>query len=163
MEAPRGESAGAEKEYSVRPLGPGDVAAAVALAASAPEAPRWSRNDYERAARGEFDAWVAASVEGLIGFVVGRRLADEMEILNLAVEQAHRRRGVASRLLQTALGFGRARGAKRVCLEVRQSNAAAIAFYRRQGFVATGRRPRYYSDPPEDALVLSRELDGGSV
>jgi ribosomal-protein-alanine N-acetyltransferase len=81
-----------------------------------------------------------------------------MEILNLAVEAALRRRGVASRLLEAALAFARVAGVKTAFLEVRSSNAGAIALYEGHGFAPAGHRPRYYSDPPEDALVLSRKL-----
>lgn len=140
-----------------------DVPGVLGVTARAPEAAQWSRGDYERAAGGEFDAWVAASENQLVGFVVARRMADEVEILNLAVERTHRRRGVASQLLDTALEFARACGAGRAFLEVRESNAGAITFYRRRGFVPTARRPRYYSDPIEDALVFSCKLGGVSV
>ena len=162
MEAPpveRARVANARREKaSVRPMSANHVVAVVALAASTPEAARWSRDDYERAGLGDFDGWVATVEEKLVGFVVARRIADEMEILNLAVEPAHRRCGVASRLLKVALESGRAQGAQRAFLEVRESNTGAITFYQRRGFVRAGRRPRYYADPLEDALVLSRSF-----
>ena len=141
----------------------GDVAAALALVASAPEAAQWSRGDYERAARGDFDAWVATAEGEFIGFVVARCLANEVEILNLAVERTHRRRGVAAGLLAAVLELARARGAQGAFLEVRESNTGAIAFYEAQGFVRTGRRARYYVAPAEDALVLSQQLGRVSV
>jgi ribosomal-protein-alanine N-acetyltransferase len=151
-----------EGECSVRPLAAGDVAAVLDIAARSPEAAQWSRTDYERACRGEFDGWVTAieenGEENVVGFLITRRMADEMEILNLAVEAALRRRSVASRLLEAALAFARVSGAKTAFLEVRSSNAGAIAFYKGHGFAPAGHRPRYYSDPPEDALVLSRKL-----
>jgi len=160
VEAQPAARAGIEKEYSVRPMVGADVHAVLALGTGIPEAARWSRGDCERAARDGFDAWVAANDKELFGFVIAQRMADEMEILNLAVERAHWRRGVGRRLLEAAFEFARARGARRAFLEVRESNARAIAFYHRQGFALTARRPRYYSDPVEDALVLSRRLDG---
>ncbi len=168
MEAPPVEGARVakarrEKACSVRPMSENHVAAVVALAASTPEAARWSPGDYERAGRGDLDGWVATVEEKLVGFVIARRVADELEILNLAVEPAHRRCGVASRSLEAALESGRARGAKRAFLEVRESNTGAIAFYQRRGFVRAGRRPRYYSDPLEDALVLSRSFVESSL
>ncbi len=60
--------------------------------------------------------------------------------------------------LETALAAGRTAGVHRTYLEVRPSNTGAIAFYRRHEFVPAGRRPRYYTDPEEDAMVFSREL-----
>jgi ribosomal-protein-alanine N-acetyltransferase len=148
---------------AIRAIAASDLERVLTLAARSPEAAPWTRGDYERACRGDLDGWVAALGKNeerhLVGFLVARRMADEMEILNLAVEEALRRRGVASSLLEAALAFGRVRGARRVFLEVRASNAGAIAFYERQGFALAGRRPGYYADPPEHALVLSRELD----
>jgi len=153
---------GVETGYSVRPMAATDVAAAFALASYTPETARWSREDYSRAAGGDWDGWVAAreSQQGgnLVGFLILRSVADEMEILNLAVEPAERRHGVAGRLLEAALERGRVRGVKRIFLEVRASNAGAIAFYEHGGFVRTGRRPRYYTEPLEDGWVLSRKL-----
>jgi ribosomal-protein-alanine N-acetyltransferase len=163
MEAQPAARAGVEEEYSIRRMAAADVHAVLALEAGVPEAAPWSRGDYERGAQDGFDAWVAANDKELFGFVVARRMADEMEILNLAVERVHRRRGVGRRLLEVAFEFARARGARRAFLEVRESNAGAIAFYGRQGFATTARRPRYYSDPVEDALVLSRQLDRGWI
>jgi ribosomal-protein-alanine N-acetyltransferase len=140
-----------------------DVPAVLELTAGAWEAAQWSHEDYERAASGEFDGWVAMSGDQLVGFVVARRMGDEVEILNLAVERAHRRRGLASQLLDAALEFARARGARCAFLEVRESNAGAMAFYRRRGLVPTARRPRYYSDPVEDAVVFTCKLGGVSA
>lgn len=153
---------GVGTEYSVRPMAATDVAAAFALASYTPEAARWPQADYSRAAGGDWDGWVAARESqqsgSIVGLLIARRMADEMEILNLAVEPAERRRGVAGRLLEAALERGRARGVKRIFLEVRASNAGAIAFYEHGGFVRTGRRPQYYTEPLEDAWVLSRKL-----
>ena len=159
-------SAPVKNLFVVRALAIGDIAAVLELAARSAGAARWSRPDYQRACGGDLDGWVATappdvvgdSGSGVMGFLIARRVADEMEILNLAVEAGIRRRGVASGLLETAFQSGRASGAKRAFLEVRVSNAGAIAFYQRLGFAPAGRRPRYYSDPPEDALVLSRAL-----
>src|SRR2546426_12222133 len=94
----------------------------------------------------------------VVGFVIARRLAGEMEILNLGVEPVARRRGTATRLLEAALKLGLRRGAKKAFLEVRASNTGAIAFYQRMSFGLAGRRPCYYTDPTEDALMLSRQL-----
>jgi ribosomal-protein-alanine N-acetyltransferase len=81
-----------------------------------------------------------------------------MEILNLAVEPGGRRRGAGSSLLKEALRWGRARRAGKAHLEVRASNLAALKFYEHNGFASAGRRPRYYSAPIEDALLLSAPL-----
>ncbi len=145
----------------IRCLGPLDIETVVAIERSSPEASQWSWADYERVARGELHGWVAEDAGKVVGFLVARAAADEMEVLNLAVHPMARRAGVGSRLLEQAFAMARRMGARRAFLEVRESNARAIAFYHRQGFAVTARRPRYYSDPVEDALVLSRQLDGG--
>ncbi len=147
-----------EKPPTLRRLRLGDVPAVSDIALRSPGAARWAPSDYERAASGECDGWVAEKNRRVVGFVIARRLADEMEILNLGVEPAARRRGTATRLLEAALKFGLKRRAKKAFLEVRASNTGAIAFYQRMSFGLEGRRPGYYTDPTEDALVLSRQL-----
>jgi ribosomal-protein-alanine N-acetyltransferase len=93
-----------------------------------------------------------------VGFLVGKIAADEFEILNLAVAIAYRRRKVAGRLIEEALHSCKMVGVRRAHLEVRASNEAAIALYVRHGFSACGRRPKYYRNPVEDAILLSAEL-----
>jgi ribosomal-protein-alanine N-acetyltransferase len=102
--------------------------------------------------------WVADRDGGVAGFLIGRSIADEFEIQNMAVAADHRRRGVGSKLLGSALEFSRIAGIARVYLEVRASNARAIELYKRHGFTECGRRTRYYRDPVEDAILLSLSL-----
>ena len=159
-------SSAAERPLTVRRLAVDDIRAAFDLAGRCPEASRWSAADYARACGGGLDGWVAAvsppgsSTESqrVIGFVIARRSADELEILNLAVEVGFRRLGVGSQLLEAVFEQARTSGTERALLEVRASNAAAIAFYEHHRFALAGRRARYYSNPCEDALVLSRAL-----
>ncbi|MFZ5449132.1 MAG: ribosomal protein S18-alanine N-acetyltransferase [Thermodesulfobacteriota bacterium] len=82
---------------------------------------------------------------------------DEMHILNLAVHPAQRRQSIARRLLSEGLAQARTLGAQIAWLEVRPSNAAALALYKSFGFKKVGRRPRYYDDTQEDALLLTLE------
>ena len=84
--------------------------------------------------------------------VVARETGGEVDLLWLAVEPGARRHGLAGRLVGAVLAWARESGG-RVRLEVRRSNAAALALYRRHGFVVVGRRPRYYGDG-EDAVLL---------
>ena len=79
-------------------------------------------------------------------------------VLNLAVLPEQRRRGIGRGLLEEALAQGRAQGARQCWLELRASNAGALAFYRAQGFEESQRRPRYYRQPEEDAIVCVRHL-----
>jgi ribosomal-protein-alanine N-acetyltransferase len=83
-------------------------------------------------------------------------VAEEFEILNMAVLPSHRRRGVADQLVKVAVEWSLSAGATSAHLEVRTSNIAAIALYARHGFVAVGRRAGYYKNPVEDAILFKR-------
>jgi ribosomal-protein-alanine N-acetyltransferase len=89
------------------------------------------------------------------GYLIYWVVADEMHILNLAVHPRQRRRGLARRLLVTGMTQARERGAQVAWLEVRPSNAPALSLYHSLGFQEVGRRPRYYDDTQEDALLLA--------
>ncbi|MFZ5450607.1 MAG: ribosomal protein S18-alanine N-acetyltransferase [Thermodesulfobacteriota bacterium] len=82
-------------------------------------------------------------------------VAEEMHILNLAVHPQRRRRGLARRLLAQAMTHARTLGAQVAWLEVRPSNQPALNLYHSLGFQEMGRRPRYYDDTQEDALLLA--------
>jgi ribosomal-protein-alanine acetyltransferase len=129
------------------------------ILAESPDAARWLVDSLPEAASGGMRAWVAELNGELSGVLVGRMAADEFEILNLAVSRARRRRGIASHLLDAALSWSRGAGTKRILLEVRASNQAAIGLYARYGFMACGRRKQYYQNPPEDALLFARTLN----
>ena len=96
----------------------------------------------------------------VIAYLCFRLLEAEMYITNLAVDAAHRRRGVATFLLGYSLGLAKGCGAKRALLEVRASNHAAIKLYRKIGFCEAGRRQRQYLDTGEDAVVMVKEMSG---
>jgi len=93
----------------------------------------------------------------IIGFVVLRKIADESELLKIAVDKAHRRQGVADSLLSAALDWARARGSGSIFLEVRESNAAAIGLYKKHGFFSAGVRRNYYTEPVENAIIMKRK------
>jgi ribosomal-protein-alanine N-acetyltransferase len=103
-------------------------------------------------------ALIAEDAEGIFGYVLGRVVVDQAEILSIATATNRRRQGIGSELLDAALIAMLERGARSVWLEVRVSNAAARAMYGARGFVAAGVRRGYYRQPPEDALVLRRDL-----
>ncbi len=141
---------------NVRPFEPRDVAAVLDLEQATPEAAHWPRAEYEQLAGSSPLALVAEGNEGeIVGFLIARRVSDEVEILNLAVRSELRRKGIGSSLLSRLLQELDAERARKIYLEVRRSNNAAIAFYQRQGFARVGERRNYYRDPIEDALVLS--------
>ncbi len=144
-----------EKSLTVRPLAPSDLDAVLSIQASSPGAAVWSRADFEHVFAGDFAGWVAEAGAGIAGFLVARRMADEVEILNAAVSRESRRCGIGTLLLREGLAWGEAAGARRAFLEVRETNFAAILFYERNGFSGVGHRPHYYTDPTESALLLA--------
>jgi ribosomal-protein-alanine N-acetyltransferase len=133
-----------------------DVPAVLAILQQSPEAAAWSQESLLRLGSVAPTAWVAERDGVVAGFLIGRSAADEFEILNMAVSGVHRRQGIGSKLLESALEDSRKAGTARVYLEVRASNEPAIALYKRHGFTECGRRVRYYRDPAEDAILLSR-------
>ena len=99
---------------------------------------------------------LAVDADTVVGFIILRHTADEGDLFQLAVDAAYRRRGVADALMDKALEWGWGRGIVVVYLEVRKSNNAAIALYEKHGFKKSGLRKRYYIDPVEDAVVMTR-------
>lgn len=98
--------------------------------------------------------------EGVIGFSLFRTVTDESELLLLAVDPDHHRRGVGQRLLAAFLDYARNDGVTRVHLEVREGNPA-VAMYRNVGFSPVGRRPNYYRATDGrrfDAITLAHDL-----
>jgi [ribosomal protein S18]-alanine N-acetyltransferase len=134
-----------------------DLADIAAILRSCPEAALWSLVSLQGMLQERPDSMLMAwQHEQIKGFVAGRRVADELEILNLAVRPEARRCGIGKALVQALLRTLRgSKGQVRIFLEVRESNSAGIAFYRGLGFQQTGRRKDYYRDPTEAALVFS--------
>ena len=127
----------------IRRAEPNDLRAIRAIQATAPEASQGSP--------GNDECWVAILDGRVVGFLVTRGTGPgEKEILNLAVDQTFRRRGVATALLKKELANGPAAR----FLEVRESNLSAIRLYRGMGFRPVGVRKNYYNNPPEAAIVM---------
>jgi ribosomal-protein-alanine N-acetyltransferase len=143
----------------IRDFDAADVESVRKLLSSIPEAAQWSADDFLLASHKNFPLRVAQEAGAVCGLVAFRVIADEAEILNLAVDSSQRRRGIGSRLIDDAIAASKAAGAKRIFLEVRDSNEAARNFYARVGFAEAGRRRRYYRQPVEDALVLVRIIE----
>jgi [ribosomal protein S18]-alanine N-acetyltransferase len=104
--------------------------------------------------------WVVRGEPGgePMGFALAWHAADEVHLLDLAVDPKARRRGVGRKLVGAVLGYAHESKARLVLLEVRASNEAAIALYRSSGFSENGVRRGYYSDNGEDAVEMSVEL-----
>ena len=93
----------------------------------------------------------------LAGYVGYRAVLEEMHIMIIAVAPAWRRRGIALHMLSQTMAQARQTGCVRAILEVRTSNLGAQQLYYRMGFAPVGVRPKYYSRPNEDALILWRD------
>lgn len=85
----------------------------------------------------------------------------EIRVNNVAVHPDWRCRGIGRRLLRHLVGFGRSQGCREMTLEVRPSNAAALALYDGAGFTRVGRRKQYYTDTHEDAIIMGLSIDPG--
>ena len=148
------EGVGAFRLVTIREMSPSDVSAVSFILRESASASSWPEGSILESARSG-KAWVAEQQENVIGFLIGRGVTDEFEILNLAVAKSRRRRGVATQLLEAMAAHLQQAGTRRVYLEVRASNEAAIALYVGHGFCQNGRRARYYQNPIEDALIFS--------
>jgi [ribosomal protein S18]-alanine N-acetyltransferase len=166
----------------VRAMTSQDIDEVVKLAARFVEAPHWTRRDYEQmpppappagprtAPRTAPPAAspptpltrcsvVALSDNNLAGFAVASCLRMEpAEIEGLVVDERYRRQGIGSALIRACKEWAANAGALNIRLEVRASNAAALALYQRHGFSAVGHRRAYYSAPIEDAMLLQAPL-----
>lgn len=104
-----------------------------------------------------FGAFAGEKLAGYIAVAVNGGVG-EMEVYNIAVDEAYRRSGIGKKLLSLSLAAGAKNGVVSVFLEVRESNIPAIGLYESLGFVKSGVRKRYYRDTGEDALVYFRSL-----
>lgn len=98
---------------------------------------------------------VARAGDRVVGFAGVWQMVDELHITTFGVHPEYRRRGVGRRMLLAIVELAEELRAARVTLEVRESNEVAQALYRNFGFEVAGRRPRYYTDDGEDALIMT--------
>lgn len=94
----------------------------------------------------------------LIGYLILYYVLEDGEIARIAVDDSCRRQGVASRMFTELKNLCKDIGVSKLLLDVRESNAAAHAFYEEQGFVRDGIRKNYYADPVENAVLMSFEI-----
>jgi len=120
----------------------------------------WTRGNFSDSIASGYSAWLMKEGGVLIGYAVMLLVHDEVQLLNISVAPECRRVGFGTTLLRHLAAMAQARGAKRMFLEVRPSNAAGLALYRRQGFARIGERRAYYpaAQGREDALVLAKDL-----
>lgn len=119
----------------------------------------WSEKSIASEAENPLSYWLIAEVDGNVaGYVGSQTVLDAADMMNLAVSPAYRRQGIGQALVDALVDHLRTNGVIALLLEVRVSNAQAIALYNKLGFEQVGRRPKYYHNPREDALILRKEL-----
>jgi len=143
---------------TIRAMAIGDLGAVAELDAISFSHP-WPKNAFaiELANQGA-RCWVAEADGGVIAALVFWRVLDEAHLATIAVHPAYRRRGVARQLLQIAMGAASVEGAHIFHLEVRAGNEAAQKLYESFGFEIVGRRPKYYKDNGEDAVLMTKSV-----
>ena len=158
----------------IRPLAEADLSLIRAWMRDAPKAPAWSDEDLagiveapsagqRRGRRG----WIAEEESGsAMGFVVATALCipnipAECELEFVFVSPEARQQGIGRTLVQTVFAWAGELGAEEVWLEVRESNMRALRLYEQCGFTIVGRRPGYYADPPEDAVLMRGRIEHG--
>ena len=150
-----------------------DLAEVVLLERETSTSPHWAWAEYagmQRAGHGggvRRCLFVAADGRNLHGFAVAKALghgADtQAELESVVVRAEDRREGIGSALCRAVMDWSRREGAHEITLEVRAGSAGAIRLYGGLGFVAAGRRPGYYHDPEEDAVIMHCFLAGANA
>ena len=139
---------------SFREMTPEDADAVEAVEKASFSVP-WSRKDFWEHAANERTYYLLALVdEKVVGYAGTWILDDEAQITNVAVAPEHRGKKIGVGLMEHLIKEAKKRGATRMTLEVRPSNTAALALYEKFGFVDCGRRPHYYLDNGEDAVIM---------
>ena len=94
----------------------------------------------------------------VIAYCGMNHVMDEGEIINIAVHPDHRGRGIGDLMMREMIAYSEANNIVTLMLEVRESNTAARKLYKKYGFYEVGKRPKYYSKPDEDAILMNKEL-----
>ncbi len=118
----------------------------------------WSEKSIASELENVLSLWLVA-VEGdrVAGYVGSQTVLEETDMMNIAVHPDYRRQGVGEALVNALVYDLQKLGSRCLTLEVRASNDPAIRLYKKLGFVQIGRRPKYYRNPREDALILRKE------
>ena len=120
----------------------------------------WSERSIASELDNQLAFWLVAVEEGSVaGYIGSQTVMDETDMMNVAVHPDFRRKGIAEALVNSLVEQLRKMGSHCLTLEVRVSNAPAIALYEKLDFTEIGRRKNYYRNPREDALILRKEWD----
>lgn len=150
-----------QDRYFIRRMREADLGAVRAIEAMSFSNP-WSEDTF----RGEVQNTPVSSPlvvvrrpgDEVVGYIIYWQIRDDVQVNNIAVHPECRGRGLGEAMMRFAIAKVRAAGAEFMTLEVRQSNAAAVALYKKLGFEALGTRKNYYTRPDEDACVMGLVL-----
>lgn len=118
----------------------------------------WSENSVAGELSNPLSCWlVCVENDTVLGYVGAQTVLGETDMMNLAVIPQARRQGIAESLILNLVAELKRQESHCLSLEVRASNAPARALYEKLGFAQVGRRPNYYRNPKEDALILRKE------
>jgi ribosomal-protein-alanine N-acetyltransferase len=150
-----------DSSITIRPLGYSDLPQVIAIERRSFPTP-WSLAMFVLELSKPSGVCLAATDDDrLAGYLICSRYDQVWHLMNIAVDPVHRRRGLATMLIDEM--FERAGREDDYTLEVRPSNPGAIALYEQFGFQPAGTRPRYYSDTGEDALIMWRIGGDGAI
>lgn len=120
----------------------------------------WSERSVAAELENPLSLWLVALLgRTVVGYVGSQSVMEQADMMNIAVNPDYRRRGIAESLIERLVAELKDKQVSSLTLEVRASNAPAIALYRKLGFIQVGKRPNYYRNPREDALILRKEWD----
>ena len=119
----------------------------------------WSKQSLEEELNNETSLFLVAKEENeVIGYIGMSIVIDEGYIFNVAVRESYRKKGVATALINELVTYGKKNNFSFITLEVRESNLPAISLYSKFGFIKAGERKDYYSNPKENAILLTKYL-----
>ena len=119
----------------------------------------WSKQSLEEELNNETSLFLVAKEENeVIGYIGMSIVIDEGYIFNVAVRESYRNKGVATALINELVTYGKKNNFSFITLEVRESNLPAISLYSKFGFIKAGERKNYYSNPTENAILMTKYL-----
>lgn len=118
----------------------------------------WSENAILESASADTGFFVYTENEKILGYAGLQIVLDEGYVTNIAVTKEARGRGIGKALVETLVAFAKDKSLAFISLEVRQSNAPAIALYKKFGFEDKGKRKAFYQHPVEDAIIMTKEF-----
>lgn len=120
----------------------------------------WSENSIASELNNALSFWLVAVEEDTVaGYIGSQTVMGDTDMMNVAVHPDYRRRGIGEQLVNCLVEELKKRQSRSLTLEVRASNLPAQKLYEKLGFSEVGRRPRYYRNPKEDALILRKEWE----